>query len=86
MDIKEIQNLIKFVAKSGVNEVAIEQGEFKITIKAEHLNDHVVVQQAPPVVAQPQVVNQPVQTQAAATEAAALCLVCISLVLSALPI
>jgi acetyl-CoA carboxylase biotin carboxyl carrier protein len=35
MDIKEIQNLIKFVSKSGVNEVSIEQGEFKITIKTE---------------------------------------------------
>lgn len=35
MDIKEIQNLIKFVSKSGVNEVSIEQGEFKITIKTD---------------------------------------------------
>ena len=33
MDIKQIQDLIRFVAKSGVNEVAIEQNEFKITIK-----------------------------------------------------
>lgn len=33
MDSKEIQGLIKFVSKSGVNEVSIEQGEFKITIK-----------------------------------------------------
>lgn len=33
MDIKQIQELIKFVAKSGVNEVAIEQENFKITIK-----------------------------------------------------
>ena len=33
MDIKQIQDLIKFVAKSGVNEVAIEQENFKITIK-----------------------------------------------------
>jgi len=35
MDIKEIQNLIKFVSKAGVNEVSIEQGDFKITIKTE---------------------------------------------------
>lgn len=34
MNIKEIQELIRFVAKSGVSEVAIEQEEFKITIKA----------------------------------------------------
>ena len=33
MDIKQIQELIKFVFKSGVNEVSIEQKEFKITIK-----------------------------------------------------
>ncbi len=33
MNIKEIQELIKFVSKSGVNEVAIEQVDFKITIK-----------------------------------------------------
>ncbi|WP_295652431.1 acetyl-CoA carboxylase biotin carboxyl carrier protein [uncultured Mucilaginibacter sp.] len=33
MDIKQIQELIRFVAKSGVNEVAIEQQDFKITIK-----------------------------------------------------
>jgi len=33
MDIKQIQELIKFVSRSGVNEVAIEQKDFKITIK-----------------------------------------------------
>ncbi|WP_316819891.1 acetyl-CoA carboxylase biotin carboxyl carrier protein [Pedobacter gandavensis] len=33
MDIKQIQELIKFVSRSGVNEVAIEQEDFKITIK-----------------------------------------------------
>lgn len=33
MDIKQIQNLITFVAKSGVNEVSIEETDFKITIK-----------------------------------------------------
>ncbi|WP_432708106.1 acetyl-CoA carboxylase biotin carboxyl carrier protein [Pedobacter sp.] len=33
MDIKQIQELIKFVSRSGVNEVAIEQVDFKITIK-----------------------------------------------------
>jgi len=35
MNIKEIQDLIKFVAKSGVTEVEIERKEFKITIKSE---------------------------------------------------
>jgi len=33
MDIKQIQDLIRFVSKSGVNEVSIEQEGFKITIK-----------------------------------------------------
>jgi acetyl-CoA carboxylase biotin carboxyl carrier protein len=34
MDIKQIQDLIKFVHKSGVNEVSIEENDFKITIKS----------------------------------------------------
>jgi len=33
MDIKQIQDLIKFVSQSGVNEVSIEEKDFKITIK-----------------------------------------------------
>jgi acetyl-CoA carboxylase biotin carboxyl carrier protein len=33
MNINQIQDLIKFVAKSGVSEVEIEQKDFKITIK-----------------------------------------------------
>ncbi len=33
MELKEIQNLIKFVAKSGANEVKLEMKDFKITIK-----------------------------------------------------
>jgi acetyl-CoA carboxylase biotin carboxyl carrier protein len=36
MNINEIQDLIKFVAKSGVSEVEIEQKDFKIVIKAEN--------------------------------------------------
>ena len=35
MELKEIQNLIKFVAKSGANEVKLEMGDVKITIKTE---------------------------------------------------
>jgi acetyl-CoA carboxylase biotin carboxyl carrier protein len=59
MDIKEIQNLIKFVSKSGVTEVAIEQGEFKITIKADQGSEQIIVHQAAPVaVAQTQAVAQ----------------------------
>lgn len=33
MDLKEIQALIRFVAKSGANEVSLETEDFKITIK-----------------------------------------------------
>ncbi|MFB6305704.1 MAG: acetyl-CoA carboxylase biotin carboxyl carrier protein [Flavobacteriales bacterium] len=35
MNIDEIQDLIKFVSKSGVSEVEIEQKDFKITIKSD---------------------------------------------------
>lgn len=61
MDIKEIQNLIKFVAKSGVNEVSLEQDEFKITIKSNNPGgEQVFVQQAAPLAQ-----ALPVQQQAA---------------------
>jgi len=63
MDIKEVQNLIKFVAKSGVSEVKIEDKDFKITIKnqAEYVAAPAVapvaapvaIQAAAPVAAQP---------------------------------
>jgi acetyl-CoA carboxylase biotin carboxyl carrier protein len=33
MDLKEIQNLIKFVANSGVAEVKLEMDDIKITIR-----------------------------------------------------
>ena len=33
MDLKDIQNLIKFVTKSGANEVKLEMEDVKITIK-----------------------------------------------------
>ncbi|MEJ7778227.1 MAG: acetyl-CoA carboxylase biotin carboxyl carrier protein [Daejeonella sp.] len=45
MDIKQIQELIKFVSRSGVNEVSIEQKEFKITIKTNQPPTYVM---APP--------------------------------------
>ena len=72
MDIKEIQNLIKFVAKSGVTEVSLEQGEFKITIKAEiGGGEQVFVQQAPIAMAAPAAQGAPVATQTTATETTA---------------
>ncbi|MFT6502144.1 MAG: acetyl-CoA carboxylase biotin carboxyl carrier protein [Crocinitomicaceae bacterium] len=52
MNIKEIQDLIKFVAKSGVNEVEIEQKDFKIIIKSQaEAKEQIIVQAAAPVAA-----------------------------------
>jgi acetyl-CoA carboxylase biotin carboxyl carrier protein len=56
MNIKEIQDLIKFVAKSGVSQVDIEQKDFKITIKSEipeREEKQIIVQAAPAQVAAP---------------------------------
>mgnify|MGYP000414490394 CR=1 FL=1 len=44
MEIKEIQNLIKFVAKSGAHEVKLETDDFKITIKTNADNSSVEAQ------------------------------------------
>jgi acetyl-CoA carboxylase biotin carboxyl carrier protein len=72
MNLNEIQDLIKFVSKSGVTEVEIEQKDFKITIKAEKKNDsQIYVQAAAPAqmmaapVAAPAAVAAPVATPAA---------------------
>ncbi|MFD0939160.1 acetyl-CoA carboxylase biotin carboxyl carrier protein [Pedobacter boryungensis] len=53
MDIKQIQELIKFVSRSGVNEVAIEQENFKITIKTNQAPVYVNAAIPAPVAAQP---------------------------------
>ncbi|OGS80896.1 MAG: acetyl-CoA carboxylase, biotin carboxyl carrier protein [Flavobacteria bacterium RIFCSPLOWO2_12_FULL_31_7] len=77
MDLKEIQNLIKFVSNSGVAEVKLETGDVKITIRTTlegNSPDITYVQQAPmqqaiqaapvaPAVAAP-VVATPVETPA----------------------
>ncbi|WP_447766646.1 acetyl-CoA carboxylase biotin carboxyl carrier protein [Sphingobacterium faecium] len=57
MDIKQIQDLIKFVSKSGVNEVAIEEKDFKITIKTNQEPTYVTASvpvAAAPIAAAPQ--------------------------------
>lgn len=77
MDIKEIQDLIKFVAKSGVSEVELETKGVKIRIstakEVAYVQPQVVA--APQMVAAPQVqapVNQPANTtQAPANNAPA---------------
>jgi acetyl-CoA carboxylase biotin carboxyl carrier protein len=56
MDIKEIQNLIKFVAKSGATEVKLEMEDIKITIKTggeDRLETTTIVQQHPGIVQAP---------------------------------
>ncbi|WP_179344573.1 acetyl-CoA carboxylase biotin carboxyl carrier protein [Winogradskyella ursingii] len=47
MDLKEIQNLIKFVAKSGASEVKLEMDDVKITIRTGSENETTYVQQIP---------------------------------------
>ena len=66
MNLSQIQELIKFVSKSGVSEVAIEQKDFKITIKSQETKGKVqeVIQVAMPAAA-------PVAIPAAAPAAAA---------------
>lgn len=49
MDLKKIQNLIKFVAKSGASEVKLEMDDVKITIKTSSgkAKETTIVQQIP---------------------------------------
>lgn len=69
MDIKEIQSLIKFVAKSGASEVKLETDDIKITIRTGSLgngNEPTYVQTMP--MAQP---TMPVMSQVQADQPAA---------------
>ena len=72
MNIKEIQDLIKFVAKSGVNEVEIEQKDFKITIKSQsESKEQIIVQAAAaPVAAAPAPIAVPAAAPVPAAPAA----------------
>ena len=68
MDLKEIQNLIKFVAKSGASEVKLEMDDVKITIKTgSEDRETTILQQVPMggMQAQPQMQQQPQQQQQA---------------------
>jgi len=73
MELKEIQNLIKFVARSGASEVKLEMGDIKITIKTG--SDSEVTHQIPVAVQMPQTIAPALQqvdqspiTQSAAPE------------------
>lgn len=66
MDLKDIQNLIKFVAKSGASEVKLETEDIKITIKtgsSDGKGETTYIQQIPTMAPQPQM---PMQQQQAA--------------------
>jgi acetyl-CoA carboxylase biotin carboxyl carrier protein len=76
MDIKDIQHLIKFVAKSGAQEVKLEMEDIKITIKtgpdkpfvensgiAQQVQPMPVVAQVPPAVSDPEIVVAAVQSE-----------------------
>lgn len=57
MDLKDIQNLIKFVAKSGASEVKLEMEDIKITIKTgsnEGRSETTYIQQLPSMMPQQQ--------------------------------
>lgn len=72
MDIKEIQNLIKFVAKSGATEVKLEMDDVKITIRTGTLNsgqETTIVQQIPMAQAAAPIVPVQVEAPAAVTPA-----------------
>lgn len=73
MNITQIQDLIKFVAKSGVSEVEIEQKDFKITIKTPGKGKQEFVQvAAAPMMAAPAPMAMPAAAPApAAAEAPA---------------
>ena len=71
MDIKEIQELIKFVAKSGVSEVSIDRKDFKITIKAAGNAPMMVTTTVPAAAAVQQLAAAPVAASPAAASPAA---------------
>ncbi len=67
----EIQDLIKFVAKSGVSEVEIEDKEFKITIKTTpHIKGKQIVEAQPVMQMQAPVVAAPIAATVAAAPVA----------------
>ena len=68
MDLKEIQNLIKFVAKSGASEVKLEMDDIKITIKTGS-EETTFVQQVP-MASAPVIQQAPAAAPSATAEAA----------------
>lgn len=52
MELKEIKELIKLVSESGVSEVEVERGDFKVSIKKVEEKTTIIQQAAAPVVQQ----------------------------------
>jgi len=71
MELKDIQNLIKFVAKSGASEVKLEMEDVKITIKTGSDAEPTYVQHVPVAPQAPQPVAQAAPAAAPTTEPAA---------------
>lgn len=71
MNKKEIEELIRFVSKSGVSEVSLEQKDFKITIKNAPREMQVVTAAAPAVVQMAPPVAAPAAAPVAAPAAPA---------------
>ncbi|MBT8324608.1 MAG: acetyl-CoA carboxylase biotin carboxyl carrier protein [Winogradskyella sp.] len=69
MDLKDIQNLIKFVAKSGASEVKLETDDVKITIRTGQESETTYVQQVP--VSQAPVMQAPAPAAPAAPQPSA---------------
>ena len=67
MNLKEIQNLIKFVAKSGATEVKLEMDDIKITIRTGD-SGKTIVQQVPFITQIPQVTTPEPQLVVTANE------------------
>lgn len=64
MDLKDIQNLIKFVAKSGASEVKLEMDDIKITVKTGS-DEPTILHQIPQIqTAMPQMAAMPPQQTA----------------------
>ena len=67
MDIKEIQNLIKFVAKSGASEVKLEMDDIKITIITGSEPETTFVHQVPAAQMPQQMAAAPAETSVPAS-------------------
>jgi len=61
MDLKDIQNLIKFVSKSGASEVKLEMEDVKITIKTGARKSETTIVQTP-MATMPSIQQAPIQT------------------------